>query len=118
VCSAHRSLEGCLLPVAVQCLPIIAEAGEHGESRLVCHEGPNGNHVSGLLAAIGTDVEPIGSSGRNGSISAALVAVHDKLGALRYGLLAQVADPISVARRFARDADQTVPLSAIEGQDR
>ena len=116
-CSTRRPAEGRLQPVAVQRLPILADAGEHGTSRRVQNEGPHVQEVSGLADAGGADVEAAGDAGRDGAVRGALVAVHDEPRVVRDGLLAQVAAPVGVARGLARDADQAVPLPAVEGQD-
>ena len=113
-----NSLEGCLLPVAVQCLPVVADAGEHGAAGRVQNEGPYGHSVAGLGPACGAYVEAVGGSSSDGAVGSALVAVHDELGVVRDGLVAQVAAPIRVAGRFAGDADQTMPLPAVERQSR
>ena len=43
--TAENSLEGRLLPVAVQCLPVVADAGEHGAAGRVQNEEIGRAHV-------------------------------------------------------------------------
>jgi len=111
-------LERRLLPVAVQCLPVVADAREHGATGRVQNEGPYGHSIAGLGPACGAYVEAGGGSSSDGTLGSALVAVHDELGVVRDGLVAQVAAPIRVAGRLAGDADQTMPLPAVERQGR
>jgi hypothetical protein len=114
-------LTGRLLPVAVQRLPVVADTGEHGAAGGVQNEGPYGHGIPGLGPARGADVESGSRSthcttktSQSGAITGTLVAVHDELGVVGDALVAQVAAPVSVAGRLARDADQAVPLPAVE----
>ena len=106
------------MPVAVQRLPVVAEAREHGAGGGIENEGPYGHCISGLGPACGAYVEAVHGAGGDGAVRGALVAVHDVLGVVRHSLLAQVAEPVGIASRLARDADQAVPLPAVEGQSR
>ena len=107
-----------MLPVAVQRLPVVADAGEHWAGGGVENEGPYGHGVPGFAPASGAHVKAAGGTGSNGAVRRALVAVHDVLGVVRHSLLAQVAEPVGIASGLARDADQAVPLPAVEGQSR
>ena len=115
---AGSRLTGRLLPVAVQRLPVVADPREHGAAGGVENEGPHGHGIPGLGPARGADVEPVGYTSSDGAVTGTLVAVHDVLGVVGDGLVAQVAAPVSVAGRLARDADQAVPLPAVERQNR
>ena len=126
--ATRRKMEGirltaCLLPVAVQRLPVVADTGEHGAAGSVENEGPHGHGIPGLGPARGADVESGGRStatitSRSGAVTGTLVTVHDELGVVGDALVTQVAAPVNVAGRLARDADQAVPLSAVERQNR
>jgi hypothetical protein len=115
---AESRLTGRLIPVAVQRLPVVADPREHGAAGGVENEGPHGHGIPGLGPARGADVEPVGYTSSDGAVTGTLVAVHDVLGVVGDGLVAQVAAPVSVAGRLARDADQAVPLPAVERQNR
>ena len=113
-----RRETGCVLPVAVQRLPVVADAGEHWAGGGVENEGPYGHGVPGFAPACGAHVKATGGTGSDGAVRRALVAVHDVLGVVRHSLLAQVAEPVVIASGLARDADKAVSLPAVEGQSR